>query len=87
MGCYELAHLAIEQPEVATFSVFPNPATGNSLQLSGPEEADYQLLDLYGRIVMSWTRMPAHATLNLQGLPRGIYILRSGNSSLKIVKK
>ncbi|MEQ8707339.1 MAG: T9SS type A sorting domain-containing protein [Phaeodactylibacter sp.] len=66
----------------ATIQLFPNPATGN-VQLQSDFPLDQlELYDLFGRLLHTQQLGGTHqATLERQGVPSGIYLLRfqSGN--------
>ncbi|TGE16588.1 T9SS type A sorting domain-containing protein [Hymenobacter elongatus] len=74
---------------VPVLQVFPNPAhSAATLQTdSGPTAREAQLLDQLGRPVRTF-QVPARATsatLNVQGLPAGLYLLRCQGATHKLI--
>lgn len=73
-------------------SLYPNPAAGNSIQLSGlSRAADYKVVNLYGSIVKTGVVSPANTGIDIQTLAPGVYTLNitdgSDLSVLKFVKR
>lgn len=79
--------LAVAPPgRHATFVLYPNPATGK-VRLSGAPAGPVSLTDALGRTVRT-TLLPAgqtEATLDLAGLPAGLYLMRSGAQTRRLV--
>ena len=69
----------IREPGVLPFTIYPNPVSGNSLQVHMEEGlindrlVRLEVFDLYGRLVYSGGYSPS---LDLHGFSNGIYILR-----------
>lgn len=83
IGCYEFQNLAINDVESININISPNPTTG-LITIVGQEEGSLlQLYDLRGCMITS-TRSN---TIDLTPLPQGIYMLRCGASTTKVVKK
>jgi endonuclease I len=63
-------------------SVYPNPVTGNQIQikveLSAGRQLNYEIVDLFGRIHRKGTLInhQGPSPINLIGLPEGLYIIR-----------
>ncbi len=77
-----------ESAQTVELSVFPNPATGMvtikaSNSIVGKE---YALFDLLGNVVMQGVFQNESTTLNLQGLPSGMFVLHVGATTAKIIK-
>ncbi len=75
--------LEINAPRLtASIIAYPNPAQNELFILFDDkfkESTDVQLLDGYGRIVLSqmWTEGTDNLTFDLNGLPEGLYIVRA----------
>lgn len=73
-----------------TLSVFPAPAHGAAtlrLPAAVPAETSFALLDALGRSVRRFA-VPAHASeasLDLRGLPAGLYVVRGSGTSARLV--
>ena len=67
-------------------SVYPNPCT-ESIRIQTNINDDVVLYNLQGAVVMSTVAMDEVTTLNVNELPSGIYFVKSGNKTAKIVKK
>ena len=68
----------------AQVSIYPNPATG-SITISGAAAGSADLYDMSGRRVATATLAEGRATMNLDGVAAGIYMLRAGSATTKIV--
>lgn len=66
--------------------VFPNP-TGGTLSVTAPDGELLSLYDMMGRLVLQRTALGSGTVLDLGGLAPGIYLLRAGSSTVKIVRK
>lgn len=81
---------ATEAAPALAFSLLPNPAhEATQLQLvaAAPTAQAVQVLDVLGRAVRSLT-LPAGATranLPVQGLPKGMYLVRVGTATQRLV--
>ena len=67
-------------------SVYPNPCT-ESIRIQTNVNDDVVLYNLQGAAVMSTVAMDEITTLDVNNLPSGIYFVKSGNKTAKIVKK
>lgn len=66
--------------------LYPNPTTGIiTIELS--QAADMQIFDMMGRLLISKHLPAGFSTLDLNTLPQGIYLFRSGGTTQRIVKK
>jgi hypothetical protein len=81
---------AIRKPgESLPFTIYPNPANGNSLNIHMEEglvndrQVRMEVFDLYGRLVHTGGYAPV---LDLSGLSNGIYILRLTNPETRSSK-
>jgi hypothetical protein len=74
------------QPEV-----FPNPTTGWATVSGIPANATLYLLDMQGQVILQNNNCTNKQQLNLEGLAKGVYMLKVVNSksvySLKVVVK
>ena len=72
----------------ARLAVWPNPATGPSVRLTLPvgtaPTAGVMVLDAAGRVVRT-ARLTTAGTLNVAGLPVGIYAVRVGSATARLV--
>ena len=86
---YSAPHeVGVAEAAQAEVMLYPNPTTGMlHVRLDSPERQQVQLLDMMGRVVMTATVEGGHATLDLTSLPQGVYILRTGGTAKRIVKK
>ena len=72
------------------FAIYPNPASGNTLQL----EADPQLIgevveikDINGRLISRTPITATNLTLPLTNMPAGVYLVKAGNLVKRLVKE
>ncbi len=84
--------LGIDQNEIATnLSIFPNP-TSTILNVKAVETIlKTELVDFNGRLILIDTPNQKEATVNMENLATGMYLLKvtteKGTSTEKIVKK
>lgn len=66
--------------------MWPNPAK-QSVHLSGVSNVDIELLDLLGRILRTHAPISSseEAIIDLRGLPTGIYIVRAGTYTRRLL--
>lgn len=76
----------IDEIGETTIGVYPNPTSGK-LTVECVAGCDIELYDTRGSLVMSQKADDETVVLDMQELPKGIYILRSGRSVTKVVKK
>jgi hypothetical protein len=68
------------------FSLFPNPAT-KSVTIISPEKAGIQVLDLQGKVIISIEAASKRTRLDVQKLPKGIYIVQLSGKTFSGTKK
>ena len=77
----------IDRSEECAIRVFPNPATSR-VNVSGlPVGTQVELLDITGRCLATRITDTSPLLIDLDGLPRGIYLLRTAGTSMKIAKQ
>lgn len=67
-------------------SVYPNPCT-EIIRIQTNINDDVVMYNLQGAVVMSTVAMDEVTTLDVNNLPSGIYFVKSGNKTAKIVKR
>ena len=67
-------------------SVFPNPAS-DMLTLECPEKAEFQILDLKGRLIKTISATDRLTTVNLEGYSNGLYIIKAQTKSTILTSK
>ena len=84
----EDAPTSITGAESLTASLFPNPASGEIvLQLSSNLKGEsYQILDVFGRIIMVGEISGFQTKINLKGLAKGSYLLELNDGKNVIYK-
>ena len=75
------SNVSIDPPERPSVTVYPNPTDGKTTVVA---EGTVELTDLGGRIIATWQ---GGATLDLGGLPAGVYLLRCNGKAHKIIKR
>jgi len=74
----------VTSPEVTTLKAYPNP-THDKVFLSEETQSPIHVIDMRGRRLKE---MPASERLiDLTDLPSGVYLLRSGASGVKVIKR
>ena len=90
IGCYEYnKSVSIQTAETgAVLQLWPNPATDRlTIELQNGNSQDISIYNVMGRLLMHTTLHSGRATLDLQSLPAGLYILRCGPTTTKFVKQ
>jgi Secretion system C-terminal sorting domain len=67
--------------------VYPNPSTGIISVESDKNVGVIKVFDALGRLILNQNATELHTDLDLTGVADGLYIVRIGNQSFKIVKK
>ena len=78
--------VGIAQPlshPVARLHAYPNPASD---RVSVEADGRVELYDMYGRCLSS-SDVKGCATMNLEAMPAGIYLLRCGGATTRVVKR
>lgn len=77
---------SVENYDSQKLSVYPNPCT-ESVRIQTNVNDDVVLYNLQGAVVMSTVATDEITTLDVNGLSSGIYFVKSGNKTAKIVKR
>ena len=87
LGCYESNYPVGIEPTAtnALLSVYPNP-TNCLITVSNCNREGVQIFDITGREVLSAKATSNTVRLNVSHLPQGVYFLKSGSNTLKLVK-
>ena len=88
---YKQIDLGITEPVQSKLVVYPNPTKGQLTIDNGQLTiGDIEIFDIYGRNIYSFTRSLAHSSttnIDISHLPAGIYFLRMGGETVKVVKQ
>ena len=68
-----------------TIVVYPNPVK-DVLHIKGAAGRNIILYDLQGQVILTRRLISDHEQIDLSSLPRGVYAIKTGNKTLKIVK-
>lgn len=77
---------AVAENEAATFNLYPNPAN-NNINIVAEKDAQVQIIDMTGRIVMSVNAVEGENSINVDDLESGVYFVRMNNAVVKFVKR
>jgi hypothetical protein len=70
-----------------TWNVYPNPARSFiTIDNSFQAQKEYRIQSLEGRVLVSGLIDSENYRIDLSALPAGLYLLRSGSQSIKILK-
>lgn len=83
---FPVSTISVENYDNQQLSVYPNPCT-ESIRIQTNINDNVVLYNLQGAVVMSTVAMDEITTLDVNNLPSGIYFVKSGNKTAKIVKK
>ncbi|MDR9487120.1 T9SS type A sorting domain-containing protein [Salibacter sp.] len=73
------------ESERINITLFPNPANSQVNILSNSTSLEYELFNIKGQLVKSGTLKSNNAQLNVSSLNNGVYFLKVGNLSKKII--
>lgn len=87
MGCFETNYpVGISHTETPAFSILPNPATTH-ISIKGFNGPEIQIFDMTGRQVLSQPTTTGTTVVNISSLPRGVYFLKAGSQTSKLIKQ
>jgi hypothetical protein len=67
--------------------VYPNPSRDHIIIKGGVEGTDYSISDAMGRMVASGELHETDELINVEQLTAGIYLIKAGDSTIKIIKE
>jgi hypothetical protein len=68
--------------------IYPNPATDViTIEMGNTEPATIEILDITGKVVLIRNNQAQHATIDINNLPNGIYLVRVRSASQMAVQK
>lgn len=73
--CFVLNDLNLEQNDLSTFQVYPNPANG-SVTINSTVAGQIEIIDMSGKVVRTNVVEPGAQTLDVQELSSGTYTIR-----------
>jgi type IX secretion system substrate protein len=74
--------------ERVEFKIYPNPNNGQfTIELPSSGNQQIEVTDLLGKQVYSQTATQSTAQINLQGYPKGIYIVKVNSGEKTFVEK
>jgi hypothetical protein len=74
----------INTPFAESFSVYPNPAS-HSIVLKGKHVSDVEILNSNGQSVMKISKAVNGGSIDVSGLEKGFYFIKSGNFTQKLI--
>lgn len=80
-----LYHVGIEEAERATLQLYPNPATDRTTVVATPGEP-ITVFNVMGQAVMKSANPTGTLVLDLCRWPRGVYFIRCGATTQKLIK-
>lgn len=89
MGAYEYDSATLSAIEIAkdtTINIFPNPVD-TTLNIIAEEQNTALLYNISGQLVKIFVVVKGKNTIEVAHLSRGLYLLKIGNSSVKIIKR
>lgn len=78
--------LSVGENEAVSFNLYPNPAN-NNINIVAEKDAQVQIIDMTGRIVMSVNAVEGENSINVADLESGVYFVRMNNAVVKFVKR
>ena len=85
VGAYEYCSVGIIGYDAQTLNIYPNPAT-NNITISGISKKDnITITDLSGRTIIRTVANDETETIDVSGLPAGIYVVVAGKAVGKLI--
>jgi len=85
---YKSVPQSIEEQNLSKIEVYPNPFIDQfSIELNASETQEYEIYSLMGKVVLRGTIKPNMNSINLANLSPNTYILKTGNQTIKLIKK
>lgn len=85
---YQQHNLPVREASVGTMQLYPNPTNGQVIcRMPGNVNAEVRVSDIQGRLLQVITMKDGHAVLDLSAYQPGMYLLRCGNATAKVVKQ
>jgi hypothetical protein len=83
---------SLEEVNLSSFSVYPNPASNEVVLFSEDINADYLILDITGKKVLSGNTNAKETTVDISNLKQGVYLVKFFNNekyigTKKLIKK
>jgi len=83
---------SIEEVDLSAFEMYPNPASNEVTLSSGDIKADYLILDITGKKIMSGNTNAKEKTIDISELNKGVYLVKFFTSekyigTKKLIKK
>jgi hypothetical protein len=91
-GHYEYSNiLSVKSNCNTSYKVFPNPTTSSIEVIGLKNDDEILILDMLGRIVLTFNPLPINNNIDVHKLPSGIYVLKVINnnmikSNIRIIK-
>jgi len=76
-----------EQTSAQMLNIYPNPCHNTLLINNIDQNQTVELYNIFGQLL--WSEMPtdSHLQVDMQSLPDGIYVVKSGTRSVKVIKR
>ena len=76
---------AIVMNLVRSFEIYPNPVKGNVLNISNADSKEFKIYDMSGKMIQSGEISENKVQIN--DLPKGVYLLQVGKNSKRFIKQ
>ena len=78
--------LGVNDNQVSNIALYPNPAS-TILNLKNAENADIQIFDILGKLILSQTNISRDAQVNVSSLENGTYFMKIAKDNAVITKR
>jgi uncharacterized delta-60 repeat protein len=86
-NCVLLNFVGVSDNKAISLKVYPNPTSGEFVIESSELNSNYQITDVFGKIIAKGTLQNNITTINLSQEAAGVYFLKTNQHSIKIVKQ
>lgn len=84
--CYTTTLGTIDISNSKKFMVYPNPVRNGEMFINGlTEKTDVQVYSISGQLVQTFKAVSDKQRLELKKLPKGVYLIKAGSQSAKII--
>jgi hypothetical protein len=80
-----LINVGMDDVKANTFSMYPNPITADVVTINSIEQTEYMFSDLTGKFLQSGGLNAGENLINLNGISSGVYLMKVGRQTKKIV--
>ncbi|GAB1309052.1 endonuclease [Urechidicola sp. KH5] len=79
--------LSVENYNLRSIELYPNPASGNTLTIQSIEPVEVQFFNMLGKSILNLQQVRSNESVDIGNLPKGMYFVQLSNDTGSITKK